>query len=414
LEKTMIATIQPKTAAHPRPAAVPTGSLPGNEGSNSEIDEADVLAAMGERSRRPTAQPAKKPVESGDDTGLETGTEVDETLTEEEKVAALAAETLEEKVAREEAEAAAGATETEEEKVAREEAEAAAGATETEEEKVAREEAEAAKQAREKGKKPSPAAEARINELTARAKTAEDQASQLRERVASFEAEQSGRFDAGMLEHVDSIEDLAKRRTAIIALRQKLIRSPQGLELTDPADKTKTIQHDAESVAEMLGSTDLMLHEALPAREQFLRARAEFDAAAVNAYPWLKDIRQGPGAQVNSVIAAQPQLRRIGPNYRLVAADALIGQTLREAGVMITPEMVKRLKTEVKKPVGQLRSAVSHLVRKLPPAAPSRPGTIPARRSQRDQGATTADKKMQAGRGSVGDIAGSIAANLHL
>jgi len=378
----MSATLtQPKSTAPSKPAVPPTGSLPAEDttpnpapaavtdtGTDAEQPtEDDILAALGQLSEGPKA----------------------ETETPEAPAADAPAEPTEEEAP----------AESEEEPAAQGDAADDTPGDVDEPESPTEDTAKP---------KPSPA-QARINELTARSKSAEEALTKANERLASYEAEQSGRFDAGALEHVDSTEALLKHRSQLVALHQKLLKSPQGIELPDPADRTKLVSHDAEQVADLLGQTFYLLHEAIPQREQYLKTRDQYNQTAETVYPWLKDSRQGPGAQVHGVIAQNPAIRRIGPNYRLVAADALIGQTLREAGVAVTPQLIAKLKAQAKDSAPP-KSAV--VPRRIPPAAPSSAGTVPPRSTPRANQGQAADKRLSRGNGNVNDLTASIAARL--
>jgi phage tail protein X len=404
----MSATPSQKTAAISKPAAAPAGSLPGEEkptkvapaaaadtGTDAEsVTESDVLLALGQRSDGP-----------------KTGDEAEEAEAE----AKPEGDKPEGEAAAAEAEAETPGESKEEAAPSGDDAAGASGDVET----TPKDEGGEAPAG---GEKPAdgaakPPVQRRIDELTARVKEAEASLAQANERLASFDADNAGRFDAGALEHIDSLDALARQRHEIVALHQKLLRAPQGIELPDPKEKGKTVQYDADGVADLLGQTFALLHDSIPAREQFLRARETHDAAAVNAYPWLKDSRQGPGAQVQAVIQANPGLRHVGPNYRLVAADALIGQTLREAGIAVTPQLVARLKGEGQSAKSQGAKgpgagAAPSTIRKQPPASPARPGVLPARGTTRDAQGGSADRKMRRGDGNINDVAASIAARL--
>lgn len=389
-------TKTPKSAASSKPAAQPSGSQPDVEkpavaaaqaagadlGTDAEqVTESDILSALGQLSDDPkTEQPAKP-------TKVEEPEEpipaVEEPQQPEEEVPGESGELGDTPAASGDD---AGTTPSESDNSETPPEEPAAG---------------------DDPKKVS-AAQQRINELTARAKASEEAHAKDRERLASFEAASSGRLDAGVLDHVDTIEGLAQHRQQVVALHQKLLKSPQGIDLPDPNQKGSVIHYDAEGVADLLGQTFMLVHEAIPSREQFLKSRGEADAAAVNAYPWIKDTRQGQGAQVQAAIEKNPGLRRIGPNYKLVAADALIGQTLREAGVSVTPQLIAKLKQESSKPVRT--TATPAVARKAPPPAPARAGVIPPRTTPRTAQTSAADKRLRAGNGNVNDLTASIAA----
>jgi hypothetical protein len=168
-------------------------------------------------------------------------------------------------------------------------------------------------------------------------------------------------------------------------------------------------------VLQAQAQTEEVIYQHVPARERFLRERAAMDAKAVDAYPWLKDTRNGAGAEVQGVIEAKPALRLLGPEYRLIAADALIGQQLRAAGITVDAKLIDRLKTEAGKPVAASQrptTSTQPVVRKTPPAAPRTPGVVPARVQPREAQSRAASKVLSKGDGNVKDLASAIAARL--
>jgi len=253
----------------------------------------------------------------------------------------------------------------------------------------------------------------RFDELTAHRHELESSLAQARERLASYDAAAKGKFDPGALEHVDSIETLATERQQLTRVQQWALAHPEGGEMPPAEINGTPVNYEPEQVRALLARTSELLYQALPAREQFLRAREQADAQAVSAYPWLKDTRTGAGAQVQAIIEATPGLRRLGPNYRTIAADALIGQTLREAGIAVDGKLVDRLKAE-RTTVDGGRKTVdgksTPAVRKVPPAAPSRPGTVPGRVVPREAQQRAASKALSKGDGNVNAVAAAIAA----
>lgn len=387
-----------KSAAISKPAAQPSGSQPEVEkpaaaapeaatadlGTDAEqVTESDILSALGQLSDDPKTEVAAKPVKADE---------------AEEPTPAPEAEQPQE------AEPNASGELEEEPAPSGDDAEPASSESDKTE-STPEETAEG-----DDPKKVTPAQQ-RINELTARAKASEEAHAKDRERLAAFEAAAAGSLDAGVLDHVDSMESLAQHRKQVVSLHHKLLTSPQGIDLPDPNNKGSMIHYDAEGVASLLGQTFMLVHEAIPAREQFIKARVDAEASAVNAYPWLKDTRQGQGAQVQTAIEKNPALRRVGPNYKLVAADALIGQTLREAGIAVTPQLVARLKAETAKP-SKPTAAATAAPRKAPPPAPARAGVIPPRTTPRQAQTGASDKRLRTGNGNVNDLTASIAARL--
>jgi hypothetical protein len=394
-----------KTAAPSTPAAAPAGSPPGADktatpvktsvpttGADPEtVDESDILSALGVPSEPPQAK---------DDEGNDGEVVVDppkdpNAPAELEADAELPAETDE------------PSGDDDKTDPNKDDTDDAAAEVETDE-------AEEVDPEKEPEVKPPSASQKRINELSARSKSAEASLAKAQERLASFEAETSGRLDAGVLEHFETADALAKQRSQVVALHQRLLRNPQGIELPDATDKTKIVSYDSDGVAELLSQTAWLLHEGIPKQEQYIAKRDQYNASAETQYPWLNDSRTEQGAKVQAVLTANPGLKRIGPNYRLIAADALIGQTLREAGVAVTPKLIAQLKagTTVAAAGKPVTTTTAPRPRVIPPAAPARAGTIPVRQSVRESAGTAADKRLSKGKGSVNDLAASIAARL--
>lgn len=260
-----------------------------------------------------------------------------------------------------------------------------------------------------------PAAEKRIGELTARAKTAEEALAKTREQLAAVTASQSGQLAPGVLEQIDSLDALAQQRTSLVKLHQWALTHPQGGELPNPSGKGDPIVYDAEAVQKLLGDTFELVHETIPQREKYLVAREQSESAAVNFYPWLKDTRTGPGAQVQAAIEAMPALRLLGPHYRTVAADGFVGQLLRESGIKVDGKLIERLKREqtTRKAAGASPAATAPVIpRRPPPQAPARAGVMPSRLGNRGAEAQSASKRLSKGDGNVRDITASIAAKL--
>lgn len=384
----------PKSAAS-APAAAPSGSQPSDTqaaNTEQEVGEVDILAALAQISAEPNkpkaeassdddAEPIAQPTAEDDgETDESPATEAtDETPTDD----APAGDPASDEVSADESPEAAAATPP----------------ASTEPKRDGRND--------------------RIDELTARAKTSEANEAQLSERIAFLEAQASGELLPGQLDHIDTPADLRKQREQVLQLRQRLFRSPNGMELPDPKTPGKTIAYDSDQVADLLAQTDRLVLEDIPSRERWIAQRDQADAAAKTAYPWLGDVRSGYGAEVQKVIQAQPALRKVGPNYRLIAADALIGQSLRDAGVAVTPELVARLRAEAaRKPNGAKIAApakpvtVPAPVRRVPPAAPSRAGVIPARSTVQSSVRRQAEQRLQKSTGGVDDVARLVAAGM--
>lgn len=252
------------------------------------------------------------------------------------------------------------------------------------------------------------ALQARFNELTARAKGAEEQLAAAREQLASYRARDEGALQPEVLDHLDSPEELASAQKRYSALLSWAIKHPDGGTLGDK-------EYSAEEVREMHAEAQTLLAEAIPARRGYLEQRQAADRDAVNFYPWLKDTSKGAGAMVSQAIQQIPAIRRL-PNHRLIAADAFVGQVLRQNGIAMTDDLLRSLVAARKAgakgakpgsaPAPRAQSAAK------PPAAPGRAGVLPPRQTPRAAAAKVAQQRVRAGSGSEDDLAASIAAKL--
>lgn len=396
----MPATHTHSNSAASAPAAVPNGSQPSDTlaaNTEHEVGEADIMAALAQFSAEPNQPKADA---AGDDDALE-------------PAAQPTAEDNGEDDGADTAEASADGEQLADDATAGDPAGDDADAEDSPEAAAATPPAQPAEPKRD-GRND------RIDELTARAKSTEAELAAERERTAFLTAQTNGDLVPSQLDHIDTPADLRKQREQVLQLRQRLFRSPNGMELPDPRNAGKTISYDADQVADLLAQTDRLVLEDIPARGEWIAKRDAADAAAKAAYAWLGDVRSGYGAEVQKVIQANPALRKVGPNYRLIAADALIGQSLRDAGVAVTPELVERLKAEAaRKPIAarpgvpaKPTAAAPAPVRRVPPAAPSRAGVIPARATVQGSARRQAEQRLQKSSGGVDDVARLVAAGM--
>jgi hypothetical protein len=260
------------------------------------------------------------------------------------------------------------------------------------------------------GEKPKvpEALQARFNELTARAKGAEEQVAALREQLASYRARDEGSLAPEALDHLDSPEELTAAQKRYSALLSWAIKHPDGGTLGDK-------EYTAEQVREMHAEAQTLLAEAIPARRGYLEQRVAADRDAVNFYPWLKDTSKGAGAAVSQAIQQIPAIRRL-PNHRLIAADAFVGQVLRQNGIAMTDDLLRSLVAAAKAgakggKTGSTGQAPARSAAK-PPAAPSRAGVLPPRQTPRAAAAKVAQQRVRSGSGSEDELAASIAAKL--
>ena len=250
----------------------------------------------------------------------------------------------------------------------------------------------------------------RIDELTARAKSAEEKLVQASERLAAFEARDSNRLEPDVLEAIDDPAALATQRSRWTKLHEWAIRHEHADVATLPDGKGGQQEFDREQISALKAQTFSLLNEAAPKREQFLQTRAQVDAYAAQAYPWLANTKAGDGAHVATLLSDLPVLRTL-PGGKLLASDAFIGGVFRANGIAVTKELVERLAREAKAGASRAGAArPSAPVRA--PAAPSRPSAVPARLDRRQTQSRQADVRIVRERGSEDSLADSIAALL--
>lgn len=255
----------------------------------------------------------------------------------------------------------------------------------------------------------------RIDELTGARKAAEGQVAQLRERLATYEAHESGALAEGPLDTITDLAALDKLDQRTASLHEWALRNPDGGKLPD--GKGGETEFTREEVAHINASTHTRATRDIPARRQWLQARGLHDAEAVKSYPWLKDTAKGDGAIIQKVLESNPRLLTALPNIRLVAANALIGERLRSAGIVVDDALIQRLVKEKggKQPAAGAKPAATASRPAIAPRAPAAPGRASVQPARRPAGAAesrAADKRFQQSSGSVDDVAASIAAKL--
>lgn len=394
-----------KDAANSTPPASPAASQVAEEIKGAEtgdVTAADVAAALG---LKPDGQETDADDESADDEA-QAGAE---DLTGDEPADDDAADEGDEAGADKD-----GETDESDDKAAEGDAAAESGESTATEESAGGEEGE--EPADTKGGKKNEQFQHRINELTSEKKSAQEEAAQLREKLSTYQARESGTLDAGALDAVDSPQELQQLRARYVSLQKWALSNPDGGKMPD--GKGGETEFTREEVAHIHGQTFELLNTAVPQREQYLAHRARAEDAAIRSYPWLSDRTKGDGLMVQKAIEALPSLRTV-PSYRIIAANAFVGEKLRAAGITVDDALIQRLVKEKAGKQGangkqqngdQNRRSAAPPPRA--PAAPGRAGSLPPRRTPAAAEIRAQEKRLSSSSGSVGDIAASIAAKL--
>ena len=207
-----------------------------------------------------------------------------------------------------------------------------------------------------------------------------------------------------------TVAQLAAQRSRWTKLHEWAIRHEHADVATLPDGKGGQQEFDREQVSALKAQTFSLLNEAAPKREQFLQTRAQVDAYATQAYPWLANAKAGDGATVAKLLSDLPVLRTL-PGGKLLASDAFIGGVFRAHGITVSKELIERLAKEAKASApraGQPRASTPLRA----PAAPSRPSTVPARLDRRQTQSRAAEQRITREKGSEDSLAESIAALL--
>ncbi len=259
----------------------------------------------------------------------------------------------------------------------------------------------------------------RIDELTAAKGDAERQVAELREQLAAANARPVDPLNPFAL--VDNQADLdaaVEREEQFYEWTLAHEGMIDGADLSD--GKGGSVHFEPDQIRQMKVNTYRILRTA-DKRREFLREKATRDATAAEVYPWLRATKEGPGAEVTQLVEARPYLRQ-SPDYRLLAADAVVGAKLRAAGVRLDEKGLAALlkgKAAIAPrgtaPAGAAALAIGRTttppIRRLAPS-PGRPGVLPPKVHGREAAARVAGKAIQASDGDLGSVSDSIAAKL--
>jgi hypothetical protein len=259
----------------------------------------------------------------------------------------------------------------------------------------------------------------RIDEITAAKSEAERQVAELREQLAA--ANHKPLDPTNPFSLVDTEADL----DAAVEREQQFMEwiyanesNPEGADLPD--GKGGTVHFDLEQIRQMKVNTYRVLRTA-DKRREFLRDKSQREAVAAEAYPWLRSTKDGLGAEVQQLIEHRPQLRQ-SADYRLLAADAVVGARLRQAGVKLDERGLAALTkgkaimaTSGTAPAGAAAMAAARTstppVRRTAPS-PGRPGNLPPRLAPREAAARQAGKALTQSDGALSSVSDSIAVKL--
>jgi hypothetical protein len=271
-------------------------------------------------------------------------------------------------------------------------------------------------------------AERRIEELLRERRESdtkyESQLAQLREQLAAAKQERPDPLNPfATIDDPQDLQAAERRERAVFRWALENEHNPDGADMLD--EKGQKVHFEPEEIRRIKLNTYDILNQVEPRRE-FLREKAAREQSAAEVYPWLRSIKDGPGAEVQKLIEDRPYLRQ-SPDYKLLAADAVVGARLRAAGVKLDEKSLASLakgkplaavagKTVAASGVAELAKSRStpvpgqSPVRRTAPS-PARPGTLPARITGREAAVRHAGKALTTN-GDLDSVSNSIAAKL--
>lgn len=183
-------------------------------------------------------------------------------------------------------------------------------------------------------KEPLPAAvKERIDRLTAQKREFEESASFFREENAKLKAQlqsipRSAPVPEDPLSSVVTYQELEERLAGAKLTRDWAWQNLDGGLVQTNKETGETRELSGQEVKQLLALSERMIGEHVPRRKAYLDARIDFDKQADTYYPDLKRPDSTLSRTVAAWVQAAPEVTRF-PDFRLIIADALVGQKLR-------------------------------------------------------------------------------------
>jgi len=126
-----------------------------------------------------------------------------------------------------------------------------------------------------------------VGKLTARAKGAEETVEAMKAEIANLKTQSTGgetqAQETPVLDDVSNLEDLEKIRQEALSAK-KWAMSHLGKDYVESDGK----EYDGDQIREIFAAADDYLTEKIPARNQFLQQRQQWQADAQATFPWLE------------------------------------------------------------------------------------------------------------------------------
>lgn len=174
----------------------------------------------------------------------------------------------------------------------------------------------------------------RVDKLTARAKTAEEQAAALQTELAATK-EQLAKAQpvivadaADPLANIENLEQLEERLAVAKKVRKWALANLEGASVSNSAGEET--YYEPAQVREFLANADELITEHAPKKREFIQAKSVFLQEAKAVYPELFK----EGSQLRQVmqetLRQYPALAKM-PNLEIIIGDAMRGQAARFA-----------------------------------------------------------------------------------
>jgi hypothetical protein len=177
------------------------------------------------------------------------------------------------------------------------------------------------------------AVQQRIDRLTAQKREFEESVQSLQQENAKLKGqlEQSPLPQPSPEDPLGSVltyQDLEERLAGAKTTRDWAWQNLDGGLVQTNKETGETRELNGQEVKQLLSLSERMIEEHIPRRKAYLDARMDFDRQADTYYPDLKRADSNLSRTVIAWVKAAPEVTRF-PDFRLIIADALVGQKLR-------------------------------------------------------------------------------------
>lgn len=192
-------------------------------------------------------------------------------------------------------------------------------------------------------------AQKRFNELTARAKTAEERQQELESTIEELNTKLESASHEGAapvssanpLANYTDERKLSQREQEARQLRAQLIRNPDGWEYND--DRNNLVEITPQQVREALVKVTDELETHIPQQRNYLAEERQFSRQALEVYPDLKDSTSELRQKADAMTTQFPEVKKF-PAWKFAAGYYASGQILAEVAGAKTGAVLKAIR----------------------------------------------------------------------